>query len=122
MAAVRTPTRVAEDAQYELWEWTGVANGDSGSPIFLGNHADLTFHVFGTFNGETVAIRGALNAGLTSTTDPGAALEEESGVPVSLTSTDTWATSRTAPLTAWPVAAGTGDGSTSLTIRAVIRR
>ncbi len=122
MAAVVAPTRIAKETQYDVWQWAGLANGDSGSPVMLGNHADLTFKVYGTFGGETVSIFGSLNASLLETADVGSALEEESGTAIVLTTADRWATSRTAPLTTWPVLAGTGDGTTSLTIRAVVRR
>lgn len=122
MAAVVAPTRLIKETNYDLWEWAGIASGGSGSPIWLGNHNDLTFHVFGTFNGETISIQGSLNINTTATTDNGSALEEESGVPISMTTADRWATSRSAPTTCWPLGAGTGDGSTSLTVRVAVRR
>src|SRR5678816_77904 len=122
MAAVVAPVRLVKETKYDLWEWAGLASGASGSPAFLGSHADITFKVYGTFNGETVSILGSLNNGLLDTADAGSALEEESSTPIVLSTADRWATSRTAPLTAWPVCAGTGDGTTALTIRAVVRR
>lgn len=120
MAAVIAPTLLVKESRYRLYEWTPLANGDSGGPIPLGDFADITLKVHGTFGGASVSIFGSLNRP-GDTGDTGSAVEEEAGVALVLNTSDRWGTPRTAPLSIWPVVAS-GDGTTAVTVRAVIRR
>jgi hypothetical protein len=121
MAAVIAPVLKYKAPRYRVWEWTPLANGDSGGPINLEDFADITVKMYGTPGaGGAVTILGALNLPL-ETADAGTALEEEAGIPLILLTADRFATPRNAPLSLWPSVTA-GDGTTSLTVRAVIRR
>jgi len=121
MAAAIAPVLKYKSARYRVYEWTPLINGDVGGPIILDDFADITVKMYGTPGaGGAVTIMGSLNLP-GETTDTGSALEEEAGVPLILLTADRFATPRNAPLSLWPSVTA-GDGTTSLTVRAVIRR
>lgn len=120
MAAVE-PVLKHRDGKYEVWEWTPLVNAAVGGPLNMHSFNDTTIKMYGTpSTGGEVTMYGSLNLP-GETVDAGSPLEEESGVPILLVTADRWATPRGAPLQIWPSVTG-GDGSTSMTVRAVIRR
>lgn len=122
MAAV-SPTRLVKESHYQVWEWSGLTTTDDvGEPINLGDFNDITFKLYGTFGGGgEVTMLGALNLPSETADTDDSPLEEEAGVDLVLNAASPWGTTRNAPLTAWPSVTA-GDGTTDLTVRAVIRR
>jgi len=45
-----------------LLTWTGLAAGDTATPVACGASADKTMQVYGTFDGETMTMQGSMLA------------------------------------------------------------
>jgi hypothetical protein len=101
---------------YNEVTWTGLLQGDDGSWFDAGVFADQTFQVTGTFGGATVAIQGSNEP----TPSTGFTLTDQAGLGLSWTAAG-GKVSAEAPRWVRPLVTG-GDGTTSLTVRAVARR
>lgn len=122
MAATRSYTESNQRINgIALIEWTGLLNGDDGAPYKCPKHADKTAQTTGTFGaGGSVALQGS--------NDPDAAaasfavLHRADGAAPDANMTDAEPiTPLENPLWIRP-AVTAGDGTTSLTVRVLLRK
>lgn len=119
--AVRTPTIHSLDAGTKLVEWTGLLNGDTGSPVYLPEFGDRSVQLSGTLGvGGAATMQGsndlptATPSTYGSLTDPGLTAIVLSAVGALETILDP---------TVWVRPNITaGDGSTNLTVKMYCRR
>lgn len=93
-----------------LITWASLANGDDGTPIFVGNYPDKSFQVKGTFGaGGSVQVEGSNDGGTTWAVlhDPQGNALAQTSAQIELISEQPW-------LIRPHVTAG--DGTTSLTV------
>ena len=101
----------------QVCTWTGLLNGDTGSPIQASEMSEKTWHAFGTFGtGGTVTIQGS-NDG----TNWASISTKQGTVPMTLTSTTAINTSQDRPVWVRPSVTA-GDGTTSLTMTVACHR
>lgn len=102
-------------AQVWLYEWTAVANGDTGEPVELNNLVDLTVTIDGTFStGGSCTFEGS-NDGTNYY-----ALTDSLGDAITLTAAGMKIVTEAPRYVRPDVTAG--DGSTAIDIRLVARR
>lgn len=98
-----------------VYTWTGLANGDSGTPVQGPGWADRSFQIEGTFGaGGTLVIEGSNDTVNYHT------LDDPFSNPLSITSATVKQLTEVTYLIRPRVSAG--DGTTSLTISAVFAR
>ena len=97
-----------------VYTWTGMANNDVGSAIFINGKHHLTAQVYGTFNAATVEFDGSMDG-----TNFVSAVKKSTGGSVSFT-TAGMAAFDTEPLYVRPKATG-GGASTSVTCILLVR-
>jgi len=96
--------------------WTGLANGDTGTPVSFPGAADVTVQVLGTFGtGGTVNLQGCLQ----QTPVDYFSLKDPQGNAMTYTSSDAEMVSQVTAHMRPNITAG--DGSTDLTIIALFR-
>lgn len=99
--------------------WTGLLQGDTGEPVNLGDWADRTVQVVGTFGaGGSLTIEGSNDK--TSETPTYFALTDPQGNAVTKTA-NALEVIEESPLIIRPNVGG-GDGTTTLTVKMVCRR
>lgn len=119
--AVRAKTKLStpNDGPIEVWQWTGLANGDSGDPLNKPSFADRSVQVKGTFGtGGTVIMEGSNDR--ETDTPTYAPLVDPQGNAISFTSAGIEQILESTYLIRPRVTAG--DGDTSLTVTILVRR
>ena len=116
--AVVNHTRTIPDSMNQavaIVTWTAMANGDTGSPLEMGNFSDRSVQVVGTFGAAgSVAVEGSLDGTNYSVlTDP-------QGNPLDITETKIEAVSELVRYIRPHVTAG--DGTTALTVTILAKR
>lgn len=109
-----TSSRTPQD--YVVVTWTPLLLNDDGAWLDFAEFADRTIQVTGTFGGATAAMQGSNEP----TPSVGFTLTDQAGLPLSFTAAGGKVS---AEASRWvrPLITG-GDGTTSLTVRAVARR
>lgn len=117
--ATRTATNINQDKVFktQLIRWSGILNGDDGSPMAVASYSDKTMQIFGTFgSGGSVTLQGS--------NDPRVETDPSNAVWFSLVDPQGNAITKTAasgeailenPFWIRPVCTA-GDGTTNLTI------
>ncbi len=114
--AVIVPTSVTKGAGVAVYTWTGMANGDTGTPIVTPASADKTVQADGTFSvGGSIAVQGSNNGAAFG------ALNDADGNVIALTVDTIIALVRENPLEIRP-AVTAGDGSTLVDCILVVKR
>lgn len=120
--AVRTPTieyQLDGNANLARVTWTGLLNGDTGAPVEMGDWADRTAQVYGTFGtGGSVNMEGSNDKA--SETPTYAILSDPQGNAFTKTAAAIEALEES-PLIIRPNVTA-GDGTTTLTVKMVCRR
>jgi len=99
--------------------WTGLLNGDTGAPVEIGDWADRTVQIYGTFGaGGSINLEGSLDK--TSESPTYAILSDPQGNAVTK-SAAAMEVFEEGPLLIRPNVTA-GDGTTALTVKLLARR
>lgn len=120
--AIRTPTveyQVDGNVNLSRVVWTGLLNGDTGAPVEMGDWADRTVQITGTFGvGGSVNLEGSCDK--TTETPTYFILTDPQGTAITKTAA-AGEVFEESPLLIRPNVTA-GDGTTSLTVKLVGRR
>lgn len=106
---VRVPT-ISTPGIQQVAVWSGLLNGDTGTPVYFADYSDKTFQVKGTFGAAgSVAIEGSSDGGTTW-----ASLHDPQGNAIAQTAASIEMIAENPLLVRPNVTAG--DGTTSLTV------
>lgn len=120
--AIRTPSveyQVDGNANLARVVWTGLLNGDTGAPVEMGDWADRTVQITGTFGvGGSINMEGSCDK--STETPTYFILTDPQGTAITKTAA-AGEVFEESPLLIRPNVTA-GDGSTSLTVKMVCRR
>lgn len=119
---IRTPTveyQLDGNVNLARATWTGLLNGDSGAPVEMGDWADRTVQIYGTFGaGGSINMEGSCDKATETPTY--SILTDPQGNAVTKTAAAIEVFEES-PLIIRPNVTA-GDGTTSLTVKLVCRR
>lgn len=120
MAAGPTKIKTPFDASgIQVWEWTGLLNGEKGAPLAIPQYPDKTFQAYGTFGtGGTVTWEGTNDEAAAPADARYGALAKQDGTDLTQTTAKP-SVCQQAPYQVRPNVTA-GDGTTSLTARVVM--